>query len=86
MENLFVKYCKPFFPVSTCNDGVKNADETGVDCGGSCALQNKKCADLMNCLNAADCISGVCKLSICQGEYIYLQCKEFELAYCSSHL
>jgi hypothetical protein len=24
-------------PVSNCNDGVKNGDETGVDCGGSCS-------------------------------------------------
>ncbi|MBU1202870.1 alpha/beta fold hydrolase [Patescibacteria group bacterium] len=23
-------------PVATCNDGVQNGDETGVDCGGSC--------------------------------------------------
>lgn len=23
-------------PISTCNDGIKNGDETGVDCGGSC--------------------------------------------------
>ncbi|MBL0025177.1 MAG: hypothetical protein IPO98_09285 [Saprospiraceae bacterium] len=21
----------------TCNDGIKNGNETGVDCGGSCA-------------------------------------------------
>lgn len=23
-------------PNSTCNDGIKNGDETGIDCGGSC--------------------------------------------------
>ena len=29
-----------FFPIQisvTCNDGIKNGDETGVDCGGSCS-------------------------------------------------
>ncbi len=27
----------PGGPGSTCNDGIKNGDETGIDCGGSCA-------------------------------------------------
>ena len=30
---------------NTCNDGIKNGDETGVDCGGSCA----PCAALKYC-------------------------------------
>ncbi|MEZ4985747.1 MAG: hypothetical protein R2795_12050 [Saprospiraceae bacterium] len=25
-------------PCATCDDGIQNGDETGVDCGGSCAL------------------------------------------------
>jgi len=28
--------CAPVPPGPTCNDGVKNGDETGIDCGGSC--------------------------------------------------
>lgn len=24
-------------PIATCNDGVMNGDETGIDCGGSCS-------------------------------------------------
>lgn len=27
----------PLMMAATCNDGMMNADETGVDCGGSCA-------------------------------------------------
>jgi hypothetical protein len=56
--------------VPTCNDGVKNANETGVDCGGWCAPQ-KKCTDLSGCRTSYDCISGVCTLSICQSECSY---------------
>lgn len=28
--------CTPDEPSPTCNDGIQNGDETGVDCGGSC--------------------------------------------------
>jgi hypothetical protein len=31
--------------VPSCNDGIQNGDETGVDCGGSCAA----CVDLPTC-------------------------------------
>ncbi len=50
-----------------CNDAVRNADETDVDCGGSCAkeMQPKKCADFKNCLFPDDCQSGVCKIGVC---------------------
>ncbi len=37
--------------VPTCNDGIKNSDETGVDCGGHCG----KCAAGNGCLVNADC-------------------------------
>jgi hypothetical protein len=39
-------------------DGVKNGDETDVDCGGSAA---PRCDVLKACLLAGDCGSGVCK-------------------------
>lgn len=32
-------------PGSTCNDGIQNGDETGVDCGGSCAPCQSGCSD-----------------------------------------
>ncbi len=50
----------------SCNDGIKNANETDVDCGGWCAPQTK-CADTMSCVNFSDCMSGVCTTNICQG-------------------
>jgi hypothetical protein len=44
-------------------DGIKNGDETDVDCGGTAA---PACADNKGCLIAADCTSSVCKLGLCQ--------------------
>jgi hypothetical protein len=44
-------------------DGVKDNDETDVDCGGSKA---PACADGKGCLVGADCTSGVCTGGICQ--------------------
>lgn len=49
----------------TCSDGVKNQDETDVDCGGSAC---PKCAVSKVCKIAADCSSSVCKSNICQGK------------------
>ena len=50
--NLATKSCM----AATCKDGVKNAVETDVDCGGDCA----KCDALKGCTVVKDCISGVC--------------------------
>ncbi len=48
--------------IATCTDGVKNQDETDVDCGGSichqCA-QGKKCSVNADC-STAQCTNGVC--------------------------
>ncbi len=41
---------------TTCDDGVRNGDETDVDCGGSCA----RCDEGDACEAATDCTSGVC--------------------------
>jgi hypothetical protein len=51
--------CKTIVP----SDGVKNGDETDVDCGGTAS---PACADLKACLGGADCTSGVCKTNVCQ--------------------
>lgn len=52
------------FSVPSCNDGVRNQDETDIDCGGdSCA----KCEDSRICKIGSDCTSGVCTSNICQG-------------------
>lgn len=47
---------------ATCNDGIKNGDETSKDCGGSCA----PCGDGKACLGPDDCQSGVCEGMVCQ--------------------
>ena len=44
-------------------DGVKNGDETDVDCGGTKA---PACVDTKGCALASDCKSGVCTNKICQ--------------------
>jgi hypothetical protein len=51
--------CKAVAPA----DGVKNGDETDVDCGGTMA---PACADTKGCLVASDCTSGVCTGKICK--------------------
>ncbi len=44
-------------PGLTCTDGVKNGDETDVDCGGSCP----RCALRKTCLRRDDCQSAICE-------------------------
>jgi len=51
--DLHTKTCK----APACDDGVKNADETDLDCGGAtCA----KCDVQKTCADSTDCASGVC--------------------------
>jgi formylglycine-generating enzyme required for sulfatase activity len=49
-------------PPASASDGIKNGDETDVDCGGT---SGAKCADAQGCAVAADCTSGVCKANAC---------------------
>ena len=44
---------------SHCSDRVKDGDEVGVDCGGSCA----GCPGGNSCRSARDCASGICSSS-----------------------
>ncbi len=46
----------------SCNDGVKNGDETAKDCGGTCP----KCGTGKACLGPSDCLTGVCEGNVCQ--------------------
>lgn len=39
-----------------CGDGVKNGNETDVDCGGACA----RCRNGQTCTGGNDCVSGAC--------------------------
>jgi len=47
----------------SCSDGIKNNDETDVDCGGSCDA----CIKDEACSTNIDCESGVCENGICAG-------------------
>ncbi|MBW2463545.1 MAG: hypothetical protein JRH11_17980, partial [Deltaproteobacteria bacterium] len=50
----------PVVPL-TCDDGLRNGDETHLDCGGSCP----PCADGLGCVVLTDCISMVCRSGFC---------------------
>jgi len=43
--------------VSSCHDGIRNGDESDIDCGGSCVAA---CGDGDHCFADSDCASGVC--------------------------
>jgi hypothetical protein len=47
----------------SCSDGVKNQDESDVDCGGSCSTN---CGDGKHCGQGIDCSSGLCQAGICR--------------------
>jgi hypothetical protein len=53
--------CQP--AAASCTDGIKNGNETDVDCGGGTC---PKCATGKGCLAGADCVSGICSAGICQ--------------------
>ena len=46
----------------SCEDGVKNLDETDVDCGG---LECEYCTIGKACTEAFDCFSELCSGSVC---------------------
>ena len=62
---------------ASCTDGIKNQDETDIDCGGStCA----KCGNSKNCNQASDCISNSCQNNTCVRKYtIFADFKHNEL-------
>lgn len=43
-------------------DGIKNRDETDIDCGG---IKCPKCEDMQTCKDNCDCISEICKKNVC---------------------
>src|SRR4051794_13993383 len=47
--------------MASCSDGVKDRDETDLDCGGSCG----PCAVGQGCKGAGDCRSANCTNSLC---------------------
>jgi uncharacterized repeat protein (TIGR01451 family) len=54
--------CENPAQANACADGVKNGNESAVDCGGSGCLA---CAGGLVCTASVDCLSGVCSDSVC---------------------
>ena len=52
----------PDLPLPTCTDGIKNGDETDIDCGGATCV---KCTGTKKCKMGTDCKSGVCAAGVC---------------------
>lgn len=54
-----------------CDDGLKNGDETGVDCGGHCGATcttGQGCASKADCeSDSQECVDGLCCDSACEG-------------------
>jgi len=46
---------------ASCDDGVRNGDESDIDCGGAC----EACDDDRACASDGDCASGVCSDEAC---------------------
>jgi hypothetical protein len=70
----------PSPPRATCNDGIKNGDESDVDCGGRCP----RCATGKSCTSRNDCVSASCPLGTCEGCAADADCGEdaFGQCYC----
>eukprot|EP01004_Peranema_trichophorum_P002132 NODE_1297_length_2025_cov_1.904311_g1098_i0.p1 GENE.NODE_1297_length_2025_cov_1.904311_g1098_i0~~NODE_1297_length_2025_cov_1.904311_g1098_i0.p1 ORF type:complete len:482 (-),score=88.69 NODE_1297_length_2025_cov_1.904311_g1098_i0:196-1641(-) len=49
--------------IPSCTDNVKNGNEAGVDCGGSCA---NACPAYSSCNISKDCVSGICRENRCR--------------------
>lgn len=64
-------HCSIPHPPHHCDDGLKNAGETDVDCGGTCASR-RGCDAGQSCLDNDDCLSGL----TCQSVQGLLQCVE----------
>jgi hypothetical protein len=46
----------------TCNDEIKNGNESDIDCGGSCPA---RCGPLEGCMSHGDCVSAACEAGTC---------------------
>jgi len=74
-EDCLSEYCEKGFvneigvcsELDMCSDGIKNNDETDVDCGGSCS----SCADGKGCGEDSDCMSNNCENDTCQVPICY---------------
>ena len=54
----------------SCEDGIKGADETDIDCGGVCGATctvGQACAGAVDCQGGLGCVDGRCCSSACDG-------------------
>ncbi|MFK8003421.1 MAG: fibrinogen-like YCDxxxxGGGW domain-containing protein, partial [Polyangiales bacterium] len=58
--------------VAPCSDGVRNAGESDVDCGGSCG----GCGDAARCIVDSDCLSGSCADDACVDAALATSCRD----------
>lgn len=67
---------------ATCDDGVRNGDESDVDCGGPCS---RKCLDGRRCSVASDCQNGFCNGGNCfpANQPLGAECRSGNSAQCS---
>lgn len=55
-------------PEDPCQNGIKDGEETDIDCGFGCS----PCDDFMHCLGPANCKSGKCKQVLVDSMYQYI--------------
>jgi len=65
---------------ASCRDGVKDGDETDVDCGGSCG----PCAIGGECVFPDDCLSQTCDAGTCIGCPNDVPCELLGAFYCAA--
>src|SRR5436190_21807805 len=58
-------------PTELCSDGVRDGDESDVDCGGACPL----CPTGGSCMNDGDCESNQCVDGACAKSTVFQQVK-----------
>ncbi|XP_065191751.1 uncharacterized protein LOC135822844 [Sycon ciliatum] len=65
---------KPTFIINSCSDGVKDGDETDVDCGGSCTtkcIAGKVCQQDNDCEQYHLCTAGKCVSKCSFPQWLY---------------
>jgi len=68
LDTLFCKNGRCAEP--SCSDNVQNGDETGIDCGGSCAIDGFTCEDGLGCTVSRDCTGEFCANQVCSDHCI----------------
>lgn len=59
-DTYYSNYLKVKFLAPSCFDGIKNNDETGIDCGGECGACDGESCSLNGACADDNCSSGIC--------------------------